>query len=365
MTGGTETQCNIIRNHHDLPTYGHPGISQTTNLVSKYHWWPNLVIDVQTYVKGCAECQHHKINTQAQKVPLSPITPVHKALPSQTIALDFIVKLPISNEFDLILTITDHDCSKAAIFIPCNKTISVEGVATLYLHYVFPQYGLPLKVISDRDPRFTSKFMKELFCIIGAKANTSTAYHPRTDGQSERCNQWLGQYLRPWTNIQQDNWEPYLPIAEFAHNSWHNKTTRQSPLQILMGCEPQAEVSDVPTPLPILELRRDIWKWARGDAERLILQAQKRWAQSKKEGRTFKEGDQVWLEGRNLHLDQPSTKLAPKHHGPFMIKQVLSPITYQLMLPHQWKIHNVFHVDLLTPYVENGVPWPKLHEATS
>jgi hypothetical protein len=118
-------------------------------------------------------------------VPLSPITPVHGALPFQTIALDFIVKLPISNGYDSILTITDHNCSKAAIFIPCNESIDAEGVAGLYLRYVFPRYGLPLKVISDRDPRFTSKFMKELFRLIGAKANTSTAYHPRTDGQSE------------------------------------------------------------------------------------------------------------------------------------------------------------------------------------
>jgi hypothetical protein len=80
--------------------------------------------------------------------------------------------------------------------------------------------------------------------------------------------------------------------------------------------------------------------------------------QSKKEGRTFKEGDQVWLEGRNLHLDQPSAKLAPKRHGPFIIKQVLSPITYQLTLPHQWKIHYVFHVDLLTPYIETDFHGP-------
>jgi hypothetical protein len=99
-------------------------------------------------------------------------------LPFQTIALDFIVKLPLSNGFDSILTITDHDCSKAAIFIPCNETISAEGVAALYLCNVFPRYGLPLKIISDRDPQFMSKFMKELFRLIGATTNTSTVYHP-------------------------------------------------------------------------------------------------------------------------------------------------------------------------------------------
>jgi hypothetical protein len=95
-------------------------------------------MEVQNYVKGCAKCQRHKINTQAQKAPLSPITPVHEVLPFQTIALDFIVKLPVSNGFDSILTITDHDCSKAAIFIPCNETINAKGVAELYLCHVFP-----------------------------------------------------------------------------------------------------------------------------------------------------------------------------------------------------------------------------------
>jgi hypothetical protein len=358
ITGDTEMRRTIIKNHHDLPAYGHPGISRTTDLVARYHWWPNLATEVQNYVKGCAECQRHKINTQARKAPLSPITPVREALPFQTIALDFIVKLPISNGYDSILTITDHDCSKAAIFIPCNETINAEGVARLYLRYVFPRYGLPTKIISDRDPRFTSKFMKELLHLIGATTNTSTAYHPRTDGQSERSNQFLGQFLRPWVNAQQDNWEPYLPIAEFAHNAWRNETTRQTPFSILMGYEPRADISNIPTSIPVLELRREVWKRAREDAHKFILQAQARWAQSKKEGRTFKEGDRVWLEGRNLHLDQPSAKLAPKRHGPFIIKRVLSPITYQLTLPHQWKIHDVFHVDLLTPYIETDFHGP-------
>jgi hypothetical protein len=240
--------------------------------------------DIQEYVKGCAKCQRHKINTQAQKAPLSPITPVHEALPFQTIALDFIVKLPISNGFDSILTITDHDCTKMAIFIPCNESINAEGVANLYLRQIFPRFGLPSKVISDRDPRFISKFMRELCHLIGAEQNMSTAYHPCTDGQSERSNQWLGQYLRPWVNVQVDNWEEHLPIAKFAHNSWRNETTHHSPFKMLMGYEPQAEISNTPTSIPILELCRETWKRAREEAEKHIIQAQQRWAQSKKEG---------------------------------------------------------------------------------
>jgi hypothetical protein len=255
VTGNQELRRKIIYNHHDLVAFGHPGISRTVDLVARFYWWPNMAKDVQEYVKGCAECQRHKINTQARKAPLSPITPVNEAVPFQTIALDFIVKLPISNGFNSILTITDHDCTKMAIFIPCNESINAEGVADLYLRKVFPRFGLPSKVISDRDPRFISKFMRELCRLIGATQNMSTAYHPRTDGQSERSNQWLGQYLRPWVNVQMDNWEEHLPIAEFAHNSWKNETTRHSPFKMLMGYEPRAEISDAPTPIPILELR--------------------------------------------------------------------------------------------------------------
>ena len=101
------------------------------------------------------------------------------------VALNFITKLPKSHHYDSILTITDHDCTKAALFIPCREEITAEGVAHLFITRVFKNYGLPSKVISDRDPRFTSKFMKELCQILGIQQNISTAYHPQTDGQLE------------------------------------------------------------------------------------------------------------------------------------------------------------------------------------
>ena len=353
-----DEQKKIVQAYHDIPTSGHPGISRTTDLVSRYYWWPSLTHDVYKYVRGCAECQRTKANTQHRKATLNPITPALEAVPFQTIALDFIVKLPVSAGYDSILTITDHDCTKAAVFIPCNETITGEGVADLYLRHIFPRFGLPSRVISDRDPRFTSRFMKELCKLLGIEQNISTAYHPRTDGQSERTNQWLEQFLRPWVNAQQNNWHHYLPIAEFAHNSWRNETTRMSPFKMMMGYDPRAEYRDLPSSIPNLVLRADVWKQARKDAHNNIIKAHERWARAKREGRTFKEGDQVWLEGRNLHIDQPSAKLAPKRHGPFTIKRVLSPITYQLTLPNTWKIHDVFHIDLLTQFVETDFHGP-------
>ena len=151
-----DKRCKIIQAYHDLPAYGHPGISRTRHLISKYYWWPTMGKEVYEYVKGCTQCQQNKVNTQAKKAPLNPITPIENALPFQMIVMDFIVKLPPSEGYDSILTITDHDCTKMILTIPCQETINAEGVANLYLRQVFPRFRLPSKVISDRDPRFVS-----------------------------------------------------------------------------------------------------------------------------------------------------------------------------------------------------------------
>ena len=137
-------------------------------------------------------------------------------MPFKTIALDFITKLPPSQGYDSILTVTDHNCTKATVFIPCKENMTVEETAGLIIQHIFLRFGLPLKFISDRDPRFASKFTRELCKATGTTQNISTAYHPRTDGQSERTNQWLEQYLRFWVNERQDNWHAYLPLAEFV-----------------------------------------------------------------------------------------------------------------------------------------------------
>jgi hypothetical protein len=197
--------------------------------------------DIKDYVQGCADCQRHKVNNRPTKAPLRPIYPKPEATPFETIALDFITKLPISQGYDSILTVTDHDCTKASIFIPCNEEINAEGTAALYIKHVFAHFGLPRKVISDRDPRFISKFMQEVCRITGIERNPSTAYHPRTDGQSERSNQWLETAIRFISDYHQTNWAPYLPIAQFAHNNWPSDTTRKSPFFLLMGYNPRAD----------------------------------------------------------------------------------------------------------------------------
>ena len=184
------------------------------------------------------------------------------AHPFEHISMDLIVKLPPSQGYDSILTITDHDCSKAAIFLPCNETIDGPGVAELYVQHVFPHYGVPKKIISDRDTRFVSNFPKELCKILDIKQNISTAYHPQTDGQSEQTNQWLEQFLRIYVNHQQNNWASYLPVAQYAHNAWLNSTTKQEPFKLILGYIPRAHQLPRSDQMPSLNDRIDTIKKA-------------------------------------------------------------------------------------------------------
>jgi hypothetical protein len=148
VTRGNDLKRGVIYFHHDLPSTGHPGISNTLMLVARDYWWPSMRKDIKEYVKGCAICLANKVNTHPWKPGLSPIYG-EMTEPFETISMDFIVKLPLSWGYDSILTITDHDCLKAALFIPCNETIDAEGMANLYLQHVYCHYGLPKKVISD------------------------------------------------------------------------------------------------------------------------------------------------------------------------------------------------------------------------
>ena len=143
---------------------------------------------IRNYVQGCAKCQESKIQMHKSKVPLYKIKVPVNAKPFEQIAMDLITGLPSNGRYNAILTIVDHGCSRAAIFLPCNDMIMGAGIAQLYLDNVYQQFGLPMKIISDRDPRFTSSFGQELTKALSIDQNLSTAFHPQTDGLSECKN---------------------------------------------------------------------------------------------------------------------------------------------------------------------------------
>ena len=348
VPSGLVLQQELMAQFHNSLTAGHPGRDNMLALVSQHYWWPGMNTWIEWYVAGCTQCQQSKIHTTKKKTPLYCIPGDPSMHPFNTIALDLITQLPKANEYDAILTIIDQGCSRAAIFIPCQTTITGEGIAMLYLKHLFPWFRVPLKVISDRDPHFTSHFAQALMTKLSIGRNISTAFHPQTDGLTKHKNQWVEQYLHLYTSARQDDWDAWLPIATFVHNRWPNTTTKCSPCKLLLGY--QLSAAEEPTGVTnneTIEARHQTIKQHR----EAMLHALNKAAQTTPESQ-HQVGDWVWLEAKYLALPYASVKLAPKHHGPFQITKEISPMAYQLTLPRAWTIHNVFHSSLLTPYKE-------------
>src|SRR5713226_1463182 len=342
--------------YHDHPSAGHPGRDETLRQTRKCAQWPGMKQWVADYVKGCSVCQQNKTLTHPRRTPLYRITTEPQALPFQQVCMDLITGLPPIRGHDAILTIVDHGCSRSAIFLPCSTTITGVGIAQLYLEHVYRWFGLPTKLITDRDPRFTSHFGKALAMRLGIQQNLSMAFHPQTDGLSERKNQWVEQYLRLVTSSQPKDWSVWLPIATAVHNNRRNTTTGLSPNQILLGYETTLIPSSLNETNNQTALERtERMAQSRDQAIEAINRVRHNEATPPSQ---FKVNDQVWLDAKNLRLPYQTTKLAPKRYGPFRITKEISPVAYQLSLPISWTIHDVFHASLLVPYQENAVHGP-------
>ena len=274
--------------------------------------------------------------------------------PFQVIAMDLITGLPVQKGLDTILTIIDHRCSRVALFLPCSTHISGTGIAQLYLNHIYPWYGLPRKIISDRDPRFTSHFGKALTKCLGIQQNLSTAAHPQTDRLSEQKNQWVEQYLRLVTGGQPEDWLDWLAIATAVHNNWKNSTTGLSPNQILLGIEPTLHPSEHhKTNNKAVERRIE----RMGEAQEQATRAINRKASIMPPDQ-YKPQNHVWLEATHLKLPHQGSKLNPKWYDPFKILNVISLVAFKLDLPISWAIHPIFHASLLTPYVKTHAHSP-------
>ena len=262
--------------------------------------------------------------------------------------------------YDTILTVMDA-FSKASIFIPCNETIDMEKTALLYTTYGLPHYGLPSCIISDQDPWFTAAITKELRQILNIQQNISMAYHPQTDGQSVCTNQWLEQYLHIFINYHQNNWDQWLPLAQYALNTWPNVTTKTAPFELIMGHVPWVHQIKRPiTSSPPLNEWLDSIQCTRKEAAEVLWKSHNLPITS--QITPYCVGDKVWLDAKNLNTMHPTVKLALKWHGPFLVSATMSHVAYQLKQPAAWKIHNIFHTSLLTPYQETATNGNKYQE---
>jgi transposase InsO family protein len=154
-----------------------------------------------------------------------------------TISVDFIVELPESAGYDAVMVVVDSVIKKAH-FVPALTTMSAAGAARCFVRHVWKDHGLPWKVVSDRGPQFVAEFTRELYRLFGIKLAATTAYHPQGDGQTERVNQELKQYLRVFINQRQDDWFELLPLTEFQYNNHVHSSTQQPPFLLETGCLP-------------------------------------------------------------------------------------------------------------------------------
>ncbi|KAJ3502093.1 hypothetical protein NLJ89_g9041 [Agrocybe chaxingu] len=235
----------VLRANHDTLSAGHPGRLKTIELVQRDFWWPSLAHDARRYTDGCVICQKIKPLRQA---PLGLLSP--NKSPSDTwdtISADLITDLPRSKGFDSIFVVVDR-LSKMVRVVPTKKTVSSEGLARLYRDNVWKDFGLPCTIISDRGPQFVSHFTKALNSLLGISENTSTAFRPQTDGQTERTNQEVEIYLRAFMNKRQNDWAEWLACAEFALNNKISSTTGYSPFFVNYGKNPRRPLAPIRTP---------------------------------------------------------------------------------------------------------------------
>ena len=232
-----EVKIELLREIHCVPYSGHPGFTRTLEVTRRFFYWVHMTQEVRQFVLDCPVCQIEKGSHLKPAGKLMPLEiPMRKW---DHVAIDFVVGLPMQDKCDTICTVVDK-ATKMCHFIPCSEKISAKQVAQLYWQYVGKLHGIPSVLISDRDVRFTSKFWKELWRLLGTNLRMGSGFHPESSGQVEKFNQLLEQTLRCTVHQlgETRNWLEVLPVIEFAVNNTPNRTTGYSSFYLNYGYHP-------------------------------------------------------------------------------------------------------------------------------
>ena len=356
----TEIKGQLLQEAHDVSVSGHAGVAKTVELLSRPYFWPKLHEDVKEYVSSCLACQSNKARNQVQ-AGLAQSIP-HPPRRWDQVSMDLITQLPRTRTGnDAILVVVDK-YSKMLHCAPTTTTVTAPQLAQLFFNEIVRHHGVPSSIISDRDPRFTSSFWQQLWKQLGTRLAMSTAYHPQTDGQTERANRTIEEMLRAYVNSKQNDWDQYLTPVELAYSNSQQTSTGFTPFYLNYGQHPtlplaaalntEAENSNASAEQMLEQLFSNL-RIAEDNVKK-AQQRQEHYTSLHRQHVEYQEGDKVMLSTADLRLKSTITpKLSNRFIGPFVIKRKLSPLNYELDLPPSLSIHPVFHISKLKLYKES------------
>ncbi|GJY71864.1 putative reverse transcriptase domain-containing protein [Tanacetum coccineum] len=310
--------------------------------LKKLYWWPNMKAEIATYVSKCMACA--KVKAEYQKPSGLLVQPVILVWKWENITMDFVTKLPkTTSGQDTIWVIVDR-LTKSAHFLPMKETDSMEKLTRQYLKEVVSRHGVPVSIISDRDSKFTSHFWKSLNEALGTQLDMSTAYHPQTDGQSERTIQTLEDMLRACVMDFGKGWDRHLPLIEFSYNNSYHTSIKAAPFEALYG----------------RKCRSPIY-WAEvGDAQltgpEIIRETTEKIIQIKHRLQASRDRQRSYADKRRKPLEfQVGDKILAK----------VGMVAYPLELPEQLsRVHSTFHVSNLKKCLSDEplvIPLDEIH----
>ncbi|GAB2236277.1 hypothetical protein Droror1_Dr00028206, partial [Drosera rotundifolia] len=340
----------------------HPGTTKMYRDVREHFWWNGMKKSIAEFVARCLVCQQVKIEHQKPAGLLQPLPiPEWKW---EHVTMDFVTGLPLTQRgHDGIWVVVDR-LTKSAHFLAVNMTYSTDQLADLYIREVVRLHGAPVSIISDRETRFSSQYWQSLQEAFGTRLNMSTAYHPQTDGQSERTIQTLEDMLRACTLEWKDSWDSHLPLVEFAYNNSTHSSTGVAPYEALYGrrcrtpiCWYEVGERQLLGPELVEETSKKI-----ATIRRSLLTAQSRqrsYADPRRRKVEFQVGDHVFLRvspWKGVIRFGKKGKLSPRFIGPFEVLEKIGAVAYRVALPPSLsRVHNTFHISMLRKYV----PGPK------
>ena len=348
----SEVQQKAFQWCHEAMLAGHPGVRKTINLLQQRFWWPSLRKDTKEWVLKCAVCACVETDHTGIKGLLQPL-PTPNA-PWKHISMDFVVGLPNDKGYTVILVVVDS-LTKLGHFIPCKQLPTASGLAHILLSTIIKLHGIPDTIVSDRGTQFTARFWQSWCVALGISSSLSTSFHPQTDGQTERLNQTLKQYLRCYALKASESWTDLLWLAELTYNNALHMSTGFSPFYATYGYHPRllpisipSVVENVPDLHQHVRELRNIGKMVAVQLERAKTQYKKYADKHRKQGPSYQPGEKVLLSTRNIYF-RAKSMFHPKYIGPFTVLRQVNPVAYKLQLPNNIKLHPVFHTSLLKP----------------